>query len=90
MRMIVAEGAMVRGEDGERAVADPSECCELVTAPDGCTYRYKASRSVSSGGGGGEQIILLFSKQVGEWNCLCRGSVMNRGRLNKPNPPMSD
>lgn len=32
------------------------------------TYTNKSSWSEASGGGGGEQIILLFSKQVGEWN----------------------
>lgn len=38
-----------------------NNCCRNLTYPN------KSSWSDVSGGGGGEQIILLFSKHVGEW-----------------------
>lgn len=69
-RLVVAERAVVRGVDGEGAVLKGSIVRlvrYLYAIPSmNETYTKSSSWSVVSGGGGGEQIILLFSKHVGE------------------------
>ena len=78
---------------GEGAIVQTA--VDIVSLPsdnNSGAYRYRLSRSEASGGGGGEHIILLFSKQAGEWKRFYNSLVLvdPKSRACLPSRPRSD